>query len=828
MIMNAKPATEAAESHQPVLESIRSACRKMPPLWPLANFVAVNPFVGLSHLEFSEAARLIRRVAHGNPLLPPSEYLAAWERNEIHREHLAEAADLHGANGNIADLISALSRPPAREPLRLSVADALDARDGSHWGTLVVEEVSKWCAAYYDDGQALWRMPWRSLPIFRAWKRGAVHDRTPEVAGLPGFRSCIAGLPDDASLAIQIMLEQLQLPPAQWEEFLHRQLMTVRGWAGYVQYRVRESGMRGTPDESLAELLAVRLAYDYALHRAFGPCPELAVPALKISADPRESALVVWQDALEIAHREKLLSLLANAPAPVEAATRPDFQAIFCIDVRSEVFRRALESVAPGGETIGFAGFFGFPIETVAAHREQGESRCPVLLLPSHRVREAPANVDSLDEREQVRRLGLREAFAGLIQSFKTTSITCFPFVESLGLGYGAPLMRDALALPARQARPSRAFRLDPPACGCGPAEGIPLEQRVTLAEGALRNMGLIRNFGRIVLVCGHGGRSANNPFASSLDCGACGGHAGDANARVAVAVLNDTTVRGALAAKGLPIPADTLFVAGLHNTTTDEVTLFDAESLPASHRADLAALEASLQGAGELAREARSRSLGLDGLPADRLRKAIERKSSDWAEVRPEWGLAGNQAFIAAPRERTRSLDLGGRAFLHNYDHRMDPEDRTLELILCAPMVVANWINLQYFASAANNELFGSGNKVLHNVVGKIGVLEGNGGDLRTGLPWQSVHTGTDLAHLPLRLTVIIEAPRDRIDGVLARQESVRQLVENRWLHLHAWEDEGRSIFERVPGRDNSTLSGSWREAPGRAAHANGLTHSP
>jgi uncharacterized protein YbcC (UPF0753/DUF2309 family) len=149
--------------------------------------------------------------------------------------------------------------------------------------------------------------------------------------------------------------------------------------------------------------------------------------------------------------------------------------------------------------------------------------------------------------------------------------------------------------------------------------------------------------------------------------------------------------------------------------------------------------------------------------------------------------------------------LRLDGRAFLHNYDHTKDPENLTLELILCAPMVVANWINLQYFASSANNAVFGSGNKVLHNVVGKIGVIEGNGGDLRTGLPWQSVHNGKDLAHLPLRLNVIIEAPRERIEAILAKHESVRQLVENSWLHLHASEDEGRKLLHRLPG-------GGWK----------------
>ncbi len=50
--------------------------------------------------------------------------------------------------------------------------------------------------------------------------------------------------------------------------------------------------------------------------------------------------------------------------------------------------------------------------------------------------------------------------------------------------------------------------------------------------------------------------------------------------------------------------------------------------------------------------------------------------------------------------------------------------------------MVVASWINLQYYGSTVDNNLFGSGNKVINNVVGTFGVWQGNSGDLQTGLP--------------------------------------------------------------------------------------------
>ena len=143
---------------------------------------------------------------------------------------------------------------------------------------------------------------------------------------------------------------------------------------------------------------------------------------------------------------------------------------------------------------------------------------------------------------------------------------------------------------------------------------------------------------------------------------------------------------------------------------------------------------------------------------------------------------MANNAAFIAAPRERTRGLNLGGRTFLHNYDANLDAEKSTLELIMVAPMVVASWINLQYYGSTVNNRLFGSGNKVLHNVVGTFGVWQGNGGDLQSGLPLQSVHDGTRWMHEPLRLNVFIEAERSAIESI-HRETARRPGVGRKWL---------------------------------------------
>jgi uncharacterized protein YbcC (UPF0753/DUF2309 family) len=329
------------------------------------------------------------------------------------------------------------------------------------------------------------------------------------------------------------------------------------------------------------------------------------------------------------------------------------------------------------------------------------------------------------------------------------------------------------------------------------------------MAAFMLKGMTLTGPLARVVLLAGHGASSANNPHATGLDCGACGGHTGEANARIACAILNDPKVRAALPALGLDVPPDTIFVPGLHNTTTDEVTLFDTAPFTTTHRADLARLEDALAEAGRLTRTERAVLLGN---PAP---EAIAARATDWSQVRPEWGLAGCAAFVAAPRSRTAGVNLGGRAFLHSYEWQADEGSRILELIMTAPLVVASWINLQYYGSTVDNRVFGSGNKVLHNTVGLLGVYEGTGGDLRSGLPMQSVHDGERFIHEPLRLNAVIEAPEAAMNDIIARHAGLRDLVDNGWVHLWRMDESGR-IAARYSG------SGRWTQIdPHRLADA-------
>ena len=634
-------------------------------------------------------------------------------------------------------------------------------------------------------------------------------DRTPEVMGIPRFRALAATLPTSASEFIPAALARLGVPEGALADYLQRLLTQIGGWAAFARYQVWNSELYGQDDDTLTQLLAVRLAHEVLLLDAFA---SQALPgawkaacgtmtATEATLSPARCIDVVLQHAYELGWQDGLVARINGTLGKTTPTTkmRPAAQAAFCIDVRSEVYRRALEAVDPNIETIGFAGFFGFSLEYVPMGQEHGGAQCPVLLTPGITIAETVQDAPQRSAPVGAQRLLARRAL-GVWKSFKMGAVSCFGFVGPVGLAFARKLVTDGFGLTRPVPHPLRdgmsrevQSRLGPslePALLGGRKTGIAPEARITMAETVLKAMSMTDNFARLVLLAGHGASTVNNPHATGLDCGACGGHTGEANARVAAAVLNDAAVRTALGGRGIHVPADTIFLAGLHDTTTDDVTLYGTALVPASHAKDLAWLEAQLAAAAMKARAERSGALKL--APGADVDEAVRHRSRDWAQVRPEWGLAGCAAFVAAPRHRTAHVDLGGRSFLHSYEWQQDSGFGVLELIMTAPMVVASWISLQYYGSTVDNEAFGCGNKTLHNVVGTVGVLEGNGGDLRTGLPWQSVHDGEKLVHEPLRLNVVIEAPIDAMNAVIAKHESVRTLVDNGWLHLWAMDGTG------------------------------------
>ncbi|MBX3463738.1 MAG: DUF2309 domain-containing protein [Planctomycetes bacterium] len=803
----------------PVLDQdVELACQRIAPAWPLDRFLAVNPYWGHRDQPFATAAAELGALCGATLWMPRAYHREQWRQGRLGREHLQAAIDAEGAGCTVDELIAAMQgETPVAAPLPL-VTDLADRNrrpsEPQRWTDLAVHQISQHAAAYFDRTQSSWG-PDRGLGLYGSWRRSLAQDRgLPMRAGHAAFARRVQALPANARDALAVATRSLGVEPPQRAAYYTALLASVRGWAAWCAYQRWQARLAGGDDGHIVDLLAIRIAWELLLVQDEELQPVLPAWRERLAAHPAAAARLAWaqahdrllQRALEIAFQQRLGAGLRRGPEP--ASPPPTVQAVFCIDVRSERFRRALE--AEGGDAVqtrGFAGFFGLPIAHAPLGGATVRPQLPGLLAPAQTTTQSSGDA-ALDGALAARRQGAlrwRQRWS----EFRAGATSAFTFVESCGLLYGVDLLRRSLGAAAPPARafefglePRQAARLRP-AWGSGSVAADPA-QRIELAHTVLRAMGLLRPQARLVLLAGHGSSSANNPHAAGLDCGACGGQTGEVNARLLARLLNEPAVRDGLRRRGVDVAAATWFVAGLHDTTTDELRLFDEDEVPAGHAAELQQLRAWLARAGERTRAERAPSLGLGHLQGEprALARALRRRAADWAQVRPEWGLADNAAFVVAPRWRTRHLDLGGRVFLHDYDWRADEGFPVLTLILTAPMVVTNWINLQYHASTVDNRRFGSGNKVLHNVVGgSIGVFEGNGGDLRPGLPLQSLHDGQQWRHTPLRLSVFVAAPAAAIDGILAAHETVRQLVDNGWLHLFRIDDEGHAHARKAGG---------------------------
>jgi len=809
-------ALENLASHE--LDTIQQvaiqACGRIAPTWPLDRFIAVNPFWERLGQSWESLAQTLAQRSGSQLTLNAEGYQQAWQEGRIAERHLlaalAESSDVF----TVEQLHQLLNQPGSKAvPLQLLSDGLMDAQLQGRmptWDEVITHQISQFCAAWFDEDQADWHLGHRDS-LYAAWRDALMQDRgLTRLTGMAELSARAAALPACAAEVLALAARRFELQPDELDTWFDTLLLRINGWASWCAYQNWQARLSGSADPILSELLAIRVAWELLVddgqrHPAahFSGWRREWQASLERTPDAPWQALLVWQRADELAWQEQLLARLTKAdPAQNSVASTPLARAYFCIDVRSEVYRRSLEQASAAVITGGFAGFFGLPIEYRPLASCAVRPQLPGLLAPALQVSDTTGQAQSDAQLADQRQTRLTRA--GYWKVFERLPASAFTLVETLGLAYAGKLIGRSLGLAKASGEAHHAGLDAKQVARLKPVLASDTAANAQLASRVLQAMSLTENFPPLVLLVGHGSQSDNNPQAAGLDCGACCGQTGEVNARVLAGLLNDPAIRLAMGNDGLQIPENCHFLAALHNTTTDEVKVFDSEQLPVHLLPAWKTLRGALDQASLLARRERAASLGLGHLSEQpvALAKALQRRANDWAQTRPEWGLANNAAFIVAPRERSRGVDLQGRAFLHDYHWQKDKDGSVLELIMTAPMVVTHWINMQYLASTTDNQRYGSGNKILHNVVGgRIGVFEGNGGDLRIGLAMQSLHDGERWMHTPLRLSVVIDAPQAMIDRVIAKHAAVRQLVENQWLYLLRLEPGSPTQFQRRTG---------------------------
>ena len=660
-----------------------------------------------------------------------------------------------------------------------------------------------------------------------------------------------------ATDAVLDYLDTLCFREADWEETLQSELLALPGWAGLIRRLEEDPGLAPHEPVpcSLMDYLAVRLTMARVASRqgAADPGPEesplktqenrrlsrtarvydaarvvsLSADEITRLSDSEWAAFVsevkacnglerrrIFHLAYERWHERQILSGLAShrryrGLSGVE--DRPSAQVFFCMDEREESLRRALEEVDPQVETFGAAGYFGVAVDYKGIDDPESAAFCPVIVKPRHAVLEQPmAEDNALLESRRLRRriLGLvmrnsyvssRTLMRGWLSTTALGMISAVPLIGQLlaPRKYGQlrewlnnqflPEPRTELTLMRNTAQSQGAVT--------GLLMGFAPAEKSERVASVLGPAGLKRGFARLVIILGHGSTSLNNPHESAHDCGACGGRRGGPNARLFAAMANRPEVRDLLRQRGIDIPADTWFLGAYHDTCSDDLEFFDLEALPATHQADLDRIRESMDQA--LTRNAHERVRRFESCPPgvgpDAALRHVEERSQHLAEPRPEYGHCTNAVCVVGRRSLTRGLFLDRRSFLTSYDAGQDPTDQSLAALMSAVVPVSGGISLEYYFSFVDNDRYGCGTKLPHNVAGMVGVMDGHASDLRTGLPWQMVEI-----HEPVRMLFVIETTPERMSKVIDASAGLKQLVENRWIRLATIDPESGRVHVR------------------------------
>ncbi len=592
-----------------------------------------------------------------------------------------------------------------------------------------------------------------------------------------------------------------------YEHYLFDQQFAHAGWSGMIA--VTEKCPETLLDKkivSLKDFIIFELLLEIdALDTKFGenkwsPLCENIPENLSLIFSPVPECeifevLKIWQEAFEWTYFDQVVRGLQFENVKAWEKHHYEFQAIFCIDEREGSLRRYIEKFADA-QTFSTAGFFNFELYYQPENGKFYAKSCPAPLNPNFVVKEVGSRKHH-HEKDSVFSKESRNLFGGWLISQTVGFWAALRMTWNIFHPAETPALVSSFTHMDKKSNLHFEYN---EACSADHVYqlGFKTDEMARRAEALLKSIGLTDNFSEIVYIVGHGASSVNNPHFAAYGCGACSGQTGSVNARVAAAVLNKGEIRDILRSKGINIPKRTQFVGALHDTTQDEMEFYDDEYLSEGNKKSFQQHKKILKKAlHHNAKERSRRFLLIDShRPAAKVHHDVKLRSMSLFEPRSEWDHATNALCIVGRRDANRHLFLDRRAFLNSYNYLSDPSGEYLLGILRAVAPVCGGINLQYYFAKTDYHRLGAGSKLPHNVIGLIGIANGMDGDLRTGLPRQSVDI-----HDPLRLLTIVEHYPEVVLLTAKKEPATWQWFVNEWVHLAVIHPDTKQIFRLFKG---------------------------
>jgi len=770
----------------------------LPNQGPIKDFIHHNPLHGFQSLPFHEGLCLGAKLMGAKRYLNIADYERQFKAGKISKNHLDFAIQTLGIEERHHSQIQLqlLSFSHKQQERSSSVREWGMRRFWKDNFQTDISELSapliyKTLSSYLDQGISFWPFPSRKEGLWLSLQELNQNSFLPI---LPFKKNKLDNfLQSSAQDSLTSLLHQLVGNSDFFSRYLLETILTYPGWMGMVcALETNPSSLRKPCTISVLDSLALVLLIEFlVLEEHFGfstPKPDWSLFVSKHShttSDPTDQLAKIWHEAYEWSFYEELIqSVYYRANHPISQLTSPWAQSIFCIDDRECSLRRHLEGLDSGISTFGTAGFFGIDFWFQPHDELFPMQQSPVTIAPKHIIRSVPTEKSS----QKAVKNGI---FHSLLEGI-LTDLFLVPFLSISAL---YQFIRSIFFAKANSATSSSLNQFESRVIlefiekESFPREGqfkngFTVQEMTERVCRTLKGIGLTQNFSASVYVVAHGASSSNNPHFAAYDCGACSGKSGAPNARAFAWMANHPPVRQALKMLGIEIPDSTTFYAVLHDTTQDRALFFDedidSQSVPLSHDKFKKLFRKAL----DYNAKERSRRFAL--IPKEtvipRAAELIADRAHSIFEPRPELNHATNAAAIVGRRHLTQGLFLDRRAFLQSYDPLSDASGNILAGLLGAIIPVCGGINLEYFFSRIDNERYGAGTKLSHNVVGLMGVSNGVNNDLIPGLPLQMIE-----AHDPLRLIILIEQEPEVVASVLKGNPFLYEWVNHQWVRLTA-----------------------------------------